>query len=90
MRIMGDSAKMAATMVKRNVVPESGGTWVLPRLIGWGKAAEIFFRGLTLDAQKCLDLGIANTVVPTERLPRVLMARAPSSQDTDVMRESLQ
>ena len=67
MRIMGDAAKMAATMVKRNVVPESGGTWLLPRLIGWGKAAEIFYRGLTLDAQRCLDLGIANAVVPTDQ-----------------------
>jgi len=65
MRIMGDTAKMAATMVKRNVVPESGGTWLLPRLVGWGKAAEIFYRGLTLSAQECLQLGIANTVVPT-------------------------
>lgn len=66
MRIMGDKAKLAATMVKRNVVPESGGTWLLPRLIGWGKAAEVFYRGLTLDAQECLRLGIANTVVASD------------------------
>jgi enoyl-CoA hydratase/carnithine racemase len=68
MRVMGDTAKLAATMVKRNVVPESGGTWLLPRLIGWGKAAEIFFRGQTLGAQECLQLGLANTVVPTEQV----------------------
>lgn len=67
MRIMADSAKLAATMVKRNVVPESGGTWLLPRLIGWGKAAEIFYRGLTLSAQECSQLGLANTVVPTDQ-----------------------
>ena len=35
--------------------------------IGWGKAAEIFYRGLTLDAQRCLELGIANAVVPTDQ-----------------------
>jgi len=68
MRVMGDTAKLAATMVKRNVVPESGGTWILPRLIGWAKAAEIFFRGLTLDAQQCLQLGLANTVVATDQV----------------------
>ncbi|MGH1470299.1 MAG: enoyl-CoA hydratase/isomerase family protein [Cellvibrionaceae bacterium] len=68
MRVMGDTAKLAATMVKRNVVPESGGTWLLPRLIGWGKAAEIFFRGSTLSAQDCFDLDIANTVVPTNEV----------------------
>ena len=68
MRIVSDTAKLAATMVKRNVVPESGGTWLLPRLIGWGKAAEIFYRGLTLSAQESLQLGIANTVVPFEQV----------------------
>lgn len=63
MRIMSESAKLAATMVKRNVVPESGGTWLLPRLIGWGKAAEIFYRGKVLLADECLSLGLANIVV---------------------------
>ena len=67
-RILSDNAKLAATMVKRNVVPESGGTWLLPRLIGWGKAAEIFYRGLTLNAQESLQLGIANAVVAAEQL----------------------
>ena len=68
MRIVAENAKLAATMVKRNVVPESGGTWLLPRLIGWGKAAEIFYRGLTIDAAESLRLGIANTVVSQEQL----------------------
>jgi len=68
MRILSDTAKLAATMVKRNVVPESGGTWLLPRLVGWGKAAEIFYRGLTLGAPECLQLGLANIVVPTEQV----------------------
>src|SRR6185312_6797087 len=34
-RIMAQSAKMAAAFTKRGVVPESGGTWFLPRLLGW-------------------------------------------------------
>ncbi|MDX1491849.1 MAG: enoyl-CoA hydratase-related protein [Pseudohongiellaceae bacterium] len=68
MRIMSENAKLAATMVKRNVVPESGGTWLLPRLIGWGKAAEIFYRGLNLGAQECAQLNLANAVVPADKL----------------------
>jgi enoyl-CoA hydratase/carnithine racemase len=67
-RILSDTAKLAATMVKRNVVPESGGTWLLPRLIGWGKAAEIFYRGLTLTAQESLQLGLANIVVANDQV----------------------
>lgn len=67
-RIMSQNAKLAATMVKRNVVPESGGTWLLPRLVGWGKAAEIFYRGSTLMADECLSLGLANAVVEEDVL----------------------
>jgi enoyl-CoA hydratase/carnithine racemase len=63
-RIMGESAKMAAAFVKRGVVPESGGTWILPRLLGWAKAAELIFTGRTLTAQESLELGLVNHVVP--------------------------
>ncbi len=68
---MGESAKLAAAFVKRGVVPESGGTWILPRLLGWSKAAEIIFTGRTLSAPECLALGLASEVVPdTDLMPR--------------------
>jgi enoyl-CoA hydratase/carnithine racemase len=63
-RIMADNAKLAAAFVKRGILPESGGTWFLPRLLGWAKAAEIIFTGRTLTAAQCLELGLANQVVP--------------------------
>ena len=68
MRIASESAKMAAVTAKRNVVPESGGTWLLPRLIGWGKAAELYYRARTIDAAECLDIGLVNAVVAKEEL----------------------
>ena len=43
-RIAGESGKLAAAFTRRGVLPESGGTWLLPRLVGWAKAAEIVFR----------------------------------------------
>jgi enoyl-CoA hydratase/carnithine racemase len=67
-RIMADSAKLAAAFVKRGVVPESGGTWFLPRMIGWAKASELIFTGRTLSARECLDWGLANEVVPDAEL----------------------
>ena len=67
-RIMGESAKFAAAFVKRGVVPESGGTWFLPRLVGWAKAAELIFTGRTLSAAQSLELGLANEVVPDAEL----------------------
>ena len=62
-RIMAESSKMAAAFVKRGVVPESGGTWFLPRMIGWAKASELIFTGRTLSARECLEWGLANEVV---------------------------
>ncbi len=72
-RIMAQSAKLAPAFVKRGIVPESGGTWYLPRLLGWSKAAEIIFSGRTLLADECLALGLASHVVPdAELMPRAL------------------
>ena len=68
MRIMADNAKLAAVTAKRNVVPESGGTWLLPRLVGWAKAAELYYRGRTVAAEEALEIGIVNSVVPKDDL----------------------
>ena len=67
-RLMAEGAKLAAAFVKRGIVPESGGTWILPRLLGWSKAAEIIFTGRTLSAQECLDLGLVSRVAPAADL----------------------
>jgi enoyl-CoA hydratase/carnithine racemase len=76
-RIMAESAKLAAAFTKRGVVPESGGTWLLPRLIGWSKAAELIFTGRTLSARETVELGLASEVVPDAEL----MARARAIAD---------
>ena len=67
-RISGENGKMAAVTARRNLLPESGGSWLLPRLVGWAKASEMFFRGLTLNAQECKEIGLVNTVVPQDQL----------------------
>jgi len=72
-RIAAESAKMAAVTAKRNVVPESGGTWLLPRLIGWAKASELYYRGRVVDAQESLEIGLVNTVVPDDKLMETAM-----------------
>jgi enoyl-CoA hydratase/carnithine racemase len=63
-RVMAQSAKLAASYAKRGVLPESGGTWYLPRMLGWAKAAELIFTGRTLTAQQSLEIGLVNRVVP--------------------------
>jgi enoyl-CoA hydratase/carnithine racemase len=63
-RVMAQSAKLAASYAKRGVLPESGGTWYLPRMLGWAKASELIFTGRTLTAQQSLEIGLVNRVVP--------------------------
>ena len=66
-RIASSSAKLAAIFGKRGIVPESGGSWLLPRLIGWAKASEVAFRGRVLSADEALELGLVNIVVEEGR-----------------------
>ena len=53
-RVAGASGKLAPAFTKRGVLPESGGTWLLPRIVGWSRACEIAFTGRTLNAEECL------------------------------------
>jgi len=75
-RIAAEGAKLAAAFTRRGVLPESGGTWLLPRLVGWAKACEIIFTGRTLDAPQCLELGLVNRVVAAEQLAEQTRALA--------------
>lgn len=61
-RIASATAKLNPGFAKRGILPESGGTWLLPRLVGYAKAAEIAFTGRTLTAAEALELGLVNEV----------------------------
>ncbi|MFN0094729.1 MAG: enoyl-CoA hydratase/isomerase family protein [Dehalococcoidia bacterium] len=85
-RIASENAKMGAVFAKRGVLPESGGCWYLPRLLGWARAAEVAFMGDVLSAEKSLELGLVNKVVPhddlmteTKRWARQIAKNAPLS-----------
>ena len=85
MRVMSETAKLAAVTAKRNVVPESGGTWLLPRLVGWAKAAELYYRARTIDAEESLKLGLVNEVVPVDSLMDTAMTWAQEVADNAPM-----
>ncbi|MEY4372261.1 MAG: hypothetical protein RL219_1030 [Actinomycetota bacterium] len=70
-RIAATSAKLNPGFAKRGILPESGGTWLMPRMLGYAKAAEIAFTGRTLLANEALELGLVNHVVAdAELIPR--------------------
>ena len=66
MRVAAQSAKLNPGFAKRGIVPESGGTWLLPRMVGYAKAAEIAFTGRLLKADEAHELGLVNHVVADE------------------------
>ncbi|MGY6501605.1 MAG: enoyl-CoA hydratase/isomerase family protein [Acidimicrobiales bacterium] len=67
-RLVADDAKIITGFAKRGVVPESGGTWYLPRLLGWAKAAEIGFMGRDLTGAEAAEMGLANAAMPSDEL----------------------
>jgi len=67
-RIASEQARLGAVFTRRGILPESGGTWLLPRLVGWAKATELVFRGRMIEAQEALALGLVNAVVPHAQL----------------------
>jgi enoyl-CoA hydratase/carnithine racemase len=66
--VIASQQAVFAPPVRRGVVPESGGTWLLPRLIGWHKACEVTLLARKLDAAEIEWLGLANKVVPHDQL----------------------
>jgi len=84
LRIIEESAKMAIPEVKLGIIPGTGGTQRLPRLIGKGRAAEILLTGEPIDAQEAYRIGLVNEVVPdgeavngAEEMALKIMANAP-------------
>ncbi|MDZ7734648.1 MAG: enoyl-CoA hydratase-related protein [Acidimicrobiia bacterium] len=67
MVIASDRAKLVFP-VRRGVVPESGSTWILPRMLGWRKASEVLLLGRPLDTPQMLELGLVNRVVSHDDL----------------------
>ena len=51
-RIATASAKLNPGFAKRGILPESGGTWLLPRMVGYAKAAELAFRAQHADRRR--------------------------------------
>lgn len=64
LRIAGESAKFAESFVKLGIVPGDGGAWLLPRVVGFSKAAEMALTGDVIDAAEALACGLVSRVVP--------------------------
>jgi 2-(1,2-epoxy-1,2-dihydrophenyl)acetyl-CoA isomerase len=62
--VAADSARFIEVFVRRALVPDGGGAYLLPRLIGLQRAKELLFLGDDVAAADARDLGLVNRVVP--------------------------
>ena len=72
LRIASDAARFLQAFVKIGLVPDSGGNWLLPRVIGHAKAVELSITGEQIDAAEALRIGLVSTVVPADQFPKEL------------------
>jgi 2-(1,2-epoxy-1,2-dihydrophenyl)acetyl-CoA isomerase len=66
--VAADSARFIEVFVRRGIVPDGGGAYLLPRLIGVQKTKELMFFGDSVAAADAAAMGLVNKVVPAEEL----------------------
>ncbi|MBR7889516.1 2-(1,2-epoxy-1,2-dihydrophenyl)acetyl-CoA isomerase [Marinomonas sp. A79] len=78
------SAKFIQAFCKIGLVPDSGGTWFLPRLVGMAKAKEMALLGGAVTAESALEMGLINRVEEDDELREkaLELARSLATQPT--------
>ena len=75
-RVASEEARFIQAFVKIGLIPDSGGTWLLPRVVGYPNALEMSITGEPVDASRALALGLVSRVVPASDLDREVAAYA--------------
>jgi len=74
--VASESARFNQAFIKIGLVPDCGGTFILPRLVGWKRATELMMTGDVISASRALEMGMINAVVPDDELSSAALAMA--------------
>ena len=77
-RTVAENARMACIWVKRGLIPASGSLWMVPRLVGIARAADIIFSGRFIMAEEAERIGLVNLAVPLAELKNETLKLAQS------------
>ena len=75
-RIASTKAKFGVTFLKLGLIPGDGGAWLLPRIIGNSRAAELLFTGRVIDAATATEWDLVSRAVESDVLMDEAMALA--------------
>ena len=75
-RLASARAQFAELFIRVGLIPDGGGTWSLPRIIGLGRALELFYSGTSIPADEARAIGMANYIFPTEQFATEVAAYA--------------
>lgn len=67
-RIASDRASFGVPFLKLGIIPGDGGAWLLPRNVGYVRAAEMLFTARSIDAETAEQWGLINRIVPHDSL----------------------
>jgi 2-(1,2-epoxy-1,2-dihydrophenyl)acetyl-CoA isomerase len=73
-RLASERASFAELFIRVGLLPDGGGTWTLPRIVGMGRALELMYSGAALPATEALAIGLVNKVFPIERFANEVAA----------------
>ena len=76
MRIASTRAVFAESFLRVGIIPGDGGTWFLPRVVGYARAAEMLYTAEGIDAEKAQDWGLVSQVVEPDELLSAAFALA--------------
>lgn len=76
LRVMSDKAKLNTAFIKVGLVPDSGASFFLPRLVGYSRAFDLMTLSDDILPDEALTIGLVNKIVAADRLEAETMAIA--------------